>query len=235
MIINDYFDIEVDRVNSPHRPLPSGVILPADAVKLAVMTTLIGLIASLFIGKAAVLLYIIFWIMGFLYNWKLKEMGLLGNLSVGLSVAVTFILGGIVVGRPWNEAVWLFSLIVLLFDLGEEIASDVMDMDGDQKRNVQSLAVRIGKKNALRVSALLFLMVIILSFHPVLFHLLGKSYLVIIAVTDLSIVLLIIKLLRSKTIEAGRYAIRAIYLSATIGLIAIIISQIVSFMIYGRF
>lgn len=98
MIINDYFDIEVDMVNSPHRPLPSGLILPTTAITLAIITSLIGLAASVFIHKTAVLLYIVFWLIGFLYNWKLKEMGLLGNLLVCSSVAVTFILGGIAVG-----------------------------------------------------------------------------------------------------------------------------------------
>jgi geranylgeranylglycerol-phosphate geranylgeranyltransferase len=226
MIINDYFDIEVDRVNSPHRPLPSGLILPATAISLAIITTLIGLAASIFINKTAVLLYIIFWLIGFLYNWKLKEMGLLGNLLVASSVAITFILGGIAVGEPWNKAVWILSLIVFLFDLGEEIAADAMDIEGDRKRNVKSIAILIGKKNALRISVSLFLLVIIFSFLPVFWDLLGTSYLVIISITDMLIFFFGMKLLKSRTIKAGRFSIRAIYLSALFGMLAIIISKI---------
>lgn len=226
MIINDYFDIEVDRVNSPHRPLPSGLILPITAINFAIFTTLIGLVASAFISKSAILLYIIFWLVGFLYNWKLKEMGLLGNLLVSSSVSITFILGGIAVGEPWNEAVWIFSLIVFLFDLGEEIASDVMDIEGDKKRNVKSLAILIGGKNALRISASLFILVIILSFRPVLWNLLGTSYLFIITITDIMIFIFEIKLLKCRSIKTGRFYIRAIYLSAVFGMLAIIISKI---------
>jgi geranylgeranylglycerol-phosphate geranylgeranyltransferase len=226
MIINDYFDIEVDRVNSPHRPLPSGLILPATAISLAIITTLIGLAASIFINKTAVLLYIIFWLIGFLYNWKLKEMGLLGNLLVASSVAITFILGGIAVGEPWNKAVWILSLIVFLFDLGEEIAADAMDIEGDRKRNVKSIAILKRKKNALRISVSLFLLVIIFSFLPVFWDLLGTSYLVIISITDMLIFFFGMKLLKSRTIKAGRFSIRAIYLSALFGMLAIIISKI---------
>ncbi len=226
MIINDYFDIEVDRINSPHRPLPSGLILPASAIKLAAITTVIGLITSVFIGISAVILYIVFWSIGFLYNWKFKEMGLLGNLLVCSSVAITFILGGLAVGKPWNGAVWTFSLIVFFFDLAEEIASDGMDMEGDKQRSVKSLAILAGKKNALRISAALFILVILLSFHPVLWHLLGVCYLIIIAMTDLMILIFGTKLLRSRTIEEGRFSIRAIYLSALFGLLAIVISRI---------
>lgn len=226
MIMNDYFDIEVDKVNSPHRPIPSGLISPAETINLAMFTTLIGLAASAFINKSAILLYIIFWIVGFLYNWKLKEMGLLGNLLVNCSVAITFILGGIAVGKPWNEAVWTFSLIVFFFDLGEEIASDVMDIEGDRKRNVKSLAVLIGEKNALGISASLFILVIILSFRPVLLNLLGTSYLLIITITDMLILIFVIKLLKYRAIKEGRFYIRSIYFSAIFGMLAIIISKI---------
>src|SRR6056297_1858936 len=109
MILNDYFDIEVDKVNAPNRPLPSGLISPKTAIIFTIVISLLGLLSSFFINKAAVLLYIIFWIVGFLYNWKLKEKGLLGNLFVRSSVAVTIILGGIVVDNPWNKAVLIFS------------------------------------------------------------------------------------------------------------------------------
>lgn len=226
MIINDYFDIEVDKINSPNRPLPSGLIQPAAAIVLAVITTLIGMAVSAFIGRTAVLLYIIFWLVGFLYNWKLKEMGLLGNLLVSSSVAITFILGGIVVGEPWNQTIWILSLMVFLFDLGEEIAADAMDIEGDKKRNIKSIAILIGKKNALRISATLFVLMIIVSFLPVLWNLLGTSYFIIISITDIIIFFFIVKLLKSQTIEDGRSSIRGMYLCGLLGMIAIIIGNV---------
>ena len=226
MILNDYFDIEVDKVNSPNRPLPSGLIQPASAIALAAITTLIGMTVSGFIGKTAILLYIIFWLVGFLYNWKLKEMGLFGNLLVSSSVAITFILGGIVVGEPWNKTVWILSLMVFLFDLGEEIAADAMDIEGDKKRNIKSIAILIGKKNALRISVILFGLVIIVSFLPVLWNLLGISYFIIISITDILIVFFAIKLLKSQTVEVGRSSIRGMYLSGLLGMLAIIIGNI---------
>ncbi|MBC8079340.1 MAG: UbiA family prenyltransferase [Gorillibacterium sp.] len=192
-----------------------------------IFTTLIGLASSFFIDKLAVLLFIVFWMIGFLYNWKLKEVGLLGNLLVASSVAITFILGGIAAKEPWNIAVWILSLIVFLFDLGEEIAADAMDIEGDKMRNVKSIAILIGKKNALRISTLLFVLVALFSFLPVFLNLLGTSYLIIISITDVMILFFGIKLLKSSTIAAGRLYIRAIYLSALFGMIAIIVSEII--------
>ncbi len=223
MILNDYFDIEVDKVNAPHRPLASGLISPAEGLYLTIITTLIGLTVSLFIGWSAVFIYITFFLIGFIYNWKLKEKGLLGNLLVSSSVAITLIFGGIVVGEPWNKVVWLISMMVFLFNLGEEIASDVMDMEGDKKRNVKSIAILIGKKNAFRISAALFILMVVLSFLPFLWNQLGIGYLIIISITDMMILYFVVKLLKSQTIIAGRSFIRKIYLSALFGMIAIII------------
>jgi len=227
MILNDYFDIEVDKVNSPDRPLPSGLISKKEVIVFTTVITIVGLIVSLFINKSAIILYIIFWIIGFLYNCKFKEKGLFGNLFVSSSVAITIILGGIVVGDPWNTAVLLFSLMVFLFNLGEEIAADAMDLEGDKKRNSKSLAIIIGRKKAINISFSLFIIFIILSFLLVVFDLLETSYFIIISLTDIIVFFLAVKLLRSRSIKKGRLFIRRLYQSAVAGLILIIISMII--------
>ncbi len=227
MILNDFFDIEVDKINAPNRPLPSGLISSNTAIVFSIIISLLGLIISFFINKAAVLLYIIFWFIGFLYNWKLKEKGLLGNLFVSSSVAVTIILGAIVVGNPWNKAVLIFSLMLFVFDLGEEIAADAMDIEGDKKRNIKSIAILIGRQKALNISFLLFMIYIILSFIPVILNLFGISYLIIISLTNSMILIWGIKLIKSSTIKEGRIYVRRLYLSGLLGLLLIIISMIV--------
>jgi len=227
MILNDFFDIEVDKINAPNRPLPSGLISSNTAIVFTIIISLLGLIISFFINKAAVLLYIIFWFIGFLYNWKLKEKGLLGNLFVSSSVAVTIILGAIVVGNPWNKAVLIFSLMLFVFDLGEEIAADTMDIEGDKKRNIKSIAILIGRQKALNISFLLFMIYIILSFIPVILNLFGISYLIIISLTNSMILIWGIKLIKSSTIKEGRIYVRRLYLSGLLGFLLIIISMIV--------
>ncbi|MCF8001911.1 MAG: UbiA family prenyltransferase [Halanaerobiales bacterium] len=227
MILNDYFDIEVDKVNAPHRPLPSGLISLKAVIFFTTIITLIGLFASFFINKLAVLLYIIFWIIGFLYNWKFKEKGLVGNLFVSLSVSITIILGSIVVGSPWNKSVIIFSIMLFLFNLGEEIAADAMDIAGDKKRNIKSIAILIGKKNALNISFSLFIIFIILSFLPVTLGLFGLSYFVLISLTDITILFWAIRLMKSQNNKKARIYIRRLYLSGISGIFLIIISMII--------
>ncbi len=226
IVLNDYFDLEVDRVNAPERPLPAGLLSPSDAIVLAAVTALLGLAAAYLIGTPALVLCVIFATIGFLYNWKYKEAGLVGNLMVSSSVGITFILGGMAAGQPWNKIVWCFASMAFFIDLGEEIAGDAMDMEGDQKRGSKSLALMRGRTFALNVSASFFALVVLISFIPVLFRWMGTTYLLLIAMTDLLIAGFAVRLLQGKTPEQGRACMRGIYLGATLGLLAAILGQV---------
>jgi len=225
IVFNDYFDLEVDKINAPSRPLPSGTLSPFEAVLLASVAALIGLAASLAISLSAFLLCAVFWVIGFLYNWRFKESGLIGNLMVSSSVAITFILGGMAVGQPWDEIVWCFALIGFFIDLGEEIAGDAMDIEGDKKRGSRSIAIQKGRSYALAISGILFGLVVLISLIPVMFGWLGVSYLLMILIMDILIVIFAIRLVRSRTSKEGVRAMRGIYLGALVGMLAFIAGQ----------
>ena len=53
LILNDLFDREIDRVNAPHRPLPSGMVSPRDVVLLSIVVALLGLGASAMVSPVA--------------------------------------------------------------------------------------------------------------------------------------------------------------------------------------
>ncbi len=226
IVWNDYFDLEVDRVNTPDRPLPAGLLSPTEAIVLAGVTALLGLAASYLLGIPAFVLCILFWIIGFLYNWKFKEAGLLGNLMVSSSAGITFILGGMAAGAPWNRIVWCFAWMAFFIDLGEEIAGDAMDMEGDKKRGSRSIALVRGRTFALTVSGSLFVLVVLISFLPILLGWMGAIYMLLILLTDILIVGFTIRILKSKTPEDGRASMRGIYLGATFGVLAAILGQV---------
>ena len=86
MISNDYFDLEVDKVNHPKKHLPSGRITAYEVA---------GFISAAFLGALALALAVVIWAVGMLYNWRYKESGLPGNMMVSFSVAMTFFFGGL--------------------------------------------------------------------------------------------------------------------------------------------
>ena len=225
LILNDYFDLEIDRVNSPQRPLPSGSVTKQDVVLLSIGVAMSGLIASYLISFTALLISLFVWMIGFLYNWRFKRSGLWGNLMVSFSVGMTFIFGGISVSVPFAKMVWFFAVIVALINLGEEIAADAMDVQGDRQAGSQSLAVVLGPERALRISAAVFMAVVGISSLPFWRDWLDWIYLLPISIMDGVILYSTAKLLNPQTADRRRY-VRWIYLG---GLAAILIFILIRF------
>lgn len=217
-ISNDYFDLEVDRVNQPGRPLPSGQVTARELWTLSILFAAIGLAAAALLGTSVLALAALAWLAAFLYNARLKEMGLLGNLTVASCVAMTAIMGGAAVGSI-NGMVLTFAALAFLFDLGEEIASDAMDARGDEMRSAKSIASSMGRGYALRLSAGIFAAFIMATFIPVLMGWQGGAYLLLALAADICMAYFIIRLIQSSSIEEGRAQIRRLYL--TWGLLAL--------------
>jgi len=225
LILNDVFDLEVDRVNAPERAIASGAVTVGEAVGLSVPVTLGGLAAAWAIGPSALGFGVFIWVIGFLYNWKFKRSGLPGNLMVAASVGSCFILGGMAVGELSNPLLWFMALGAFLIDLAEEIAGDAMDMEGDKVLGSKSLALRFGRAAALRVSAGLFALLFVLSLLPIIRGWMGVQYLLAIIVADGCLLYFTVKLLRSKDSKEGVFAMRGIYLGFTAGMIVYILGQ----------
>lgn len=225
LVMNDYFDVETDRINSPHRPIPSNLVSPNEAFVFSIFLLITGILFSYLINTVVLLISILLTVIGFLYNRYFKKSGLPGNLMVSFSVGMTFIYGGASVGMVFNSAVIFFAVIAALIDLGEEIAADAMDMEGDKLINSNSLAIKSGRTFALKISASIFFFVIVLSFVPFILNWFSLIYLAPIAVMDLSIAYASIKLLKSQNGE-GRIYIRTLYLGATFGLIVFLVMKL---------
>lgn len=223
MISNDYFDLEVDRINHPGRPLPSGRVSVMELAALAAVFSVLGLLSAALLGLPALALAVGIWALGLLYNWRFKESGVPGNLMVAASVASTFLFGGASVGTL-NGAVLSFAALAFTFDLAEEIAAGAMDLEGDEKRRARTLARVRGRRFALHVSGALFAAFIVLSFLPFLAGWLGVTYLVLIVIADAALALLALKLVRSVTLEEGRKRLRQLYLSLGLFIVAFILS-----------
>lgn len=225
LALNDIFDVETDRINAPHRPIPSGIVTPAEALSFSILLMLAGLLLSYFLGAFALACAIILLIIGFLYNRKFKKCGLPGNLMVSFSVGMTFVYGGVSVGMPSSRLVWFFAAIAALVDLGEEIAADAMDVAGDRLIQSNSFAIRHGRDAALRLSGGIFLFVIVLSAVPFIMRWFTLIYLLPIAVMDIAIGYSMLRLLNS-TGSTGRIHIRRLYLGATAGLLLFLIMRL---------
>src|SRR5574338_310140 len=204
LVLNDLFDLEVDRVNAPQRALPSGRVTPREVTVFAAITTLIGLAAAQGLGLTTLLLSIPIALIGFLYNWRFKQSGLPGNLMVSTSVASTFLFGALSVGALGSGIVWVFSLMAFFLDLGEEIAADAFDMEGDRLRGSRSIALQKGRPFALRLSMLCFAIMVALTYVPVVVGWLGLPYAGLMTLTNVLLLAFAVRMRSSSTLSASR-------------------------------
>ena len=211
-ISNDYFDREVDKINLPSRPLPSGRITIRELWVLFSLFTILGFVIASLLGPEVLILVFLLWGIAFFYNMKFKECGFFGNLIVAFCLGMIFILAGILAGTI-NGVILTFAWLAFFFDLGEEVASDAMDVKGDEIRSSKSIAKRWGKDKAMVVSGLMFVIFFLLTLIPFLMGWLWYDYLILALIMDLWMIICVIKLMRSETTDKGRVQIRRLYLT----------------------
>ncbi|MBL8024904.1 MAG: UbiA family prenyltransferase, partial [Fibrobacteres bacterium] len=226
LILNDYVDIEADKINAPHRALPSGLVTRKHALYLFVIVSLAGFICAAMISLQAFFAVVIVWLNGVLYNCYFKQRGLIGNIMVATSVGMTFIFGGIVVGKPFENLVLIFSVMVFLFDLAEEIAADAMDAKGDKIAGSKSLAIIYGSDIAFRISAAIFILLIIVNFIPFILGMLQPIFLIPVLYLDFMIIYTIRQLLNRNN-DRKRKAIKNLYLNALIAFLIMILFKVI--------
>lgn len=219
-ISNDYFDREVDRVNLPSRPLPSGRIPVTELWVLFAVFTAAGFAAAALLSPPVLALVLVLWAVSNAYNLKLKEYGFIGNLVVAGCLAMIFIVAGIIAGEI-NGVVITFAALAFFFDLGEEIAGDALDVKGDQLRPSRSIAKRWGRSRAMTVAGIMYLIFFTLTTVPFLAGWLSYDYLLLVLIMDLFMIWCVMTLVSSTVIEEGRRQMVRLYMAWGIFVIAV--------------
>ncbi len=173
--INDYFDVDIDRLNKPWRPLASDRVKVKEAMIFSIILFVLGIFLSIFIHPTASLVAILVSLGLVLYSARLKRTILIGNLAVSGFSAMAFVYGALSVGR-WRESV-IPAGFAFLFHLGREIIKDVEDAKADEACSVQTLPVRFGSKVAVVTATCVFGTLIFFTLVPYLFGIYGKGYL----------------------------------------------------------
>lgn len=167
--VNDIFDVEIDKVNRPGRPLPSGRLTKREAKILTAVFWCVGVILAFLTNIVGGILAAIFSIIGFIYAAKGKIIGVLGNFMVAFSFSFGLLYGAIIVyfqvlgliGVP--VIVWLYFITAFMVLQGREIIKGIEDMEGDALRGVKTVARKYGVPSAARL-AIIFNVIGIISF-----------------------------------------------------------------------
>jgi chlorophyll synthase len=163
-VVNDWYDRDVDAINEPDRPIPSGRLPGRWGYWMAVTGTAL----SLTLGAALGLWVFMATVVGLIFAWiysapplRLKNNGWFGNAAVGFSYeSLAWITGAaVMLGGALPDARIL--VLALLYGLGAHgimTLNDFKAIEGDRQLGVRTLPVQLGVQNAARVACAVMLL-----------------------------------------------------------------------------
>ena len=152
--VNDWFDREVDAINEPHRPIPSGRMPGRWGLYVAVAWTLLSLLVAVVLGPWGFAAAVVGLLLAWAYSappLRLKRNGWWGNAACAISYeGLAWITGAVVMAggaMPGGHSLAL----ALLYSLGAHgimTLNDFKSIEGDQRTGIGSLPVRLGVQRA---------------------------------------------------------------------------------------
>jgi len=224
MVINDFYDREIDAINEPNRPIPRGDVNPKEALIFAVALTIIGLIAAFETNMPSLLVAVIALIISITYITKGKETGLPGNFLVSATVVIPFIYGGLTVGQIETFTL-LFVAIAFLSNTGREVTKGIVDVEGDRSHNIKTIAVTYGERTAAATAAVFTLLAVCLSPFPWLWELVSDWFLPPVVITDIGMIASSFLLLRDYSRKNAKTIKNLSLIWFTTGLLAFILGK----------
>lgn len=204
MAINDYYDREIDAINEPRRPIPSGAVKPGEALAISILLSAVGLATSWGTGLENLVIAILAWMTMVVYSTIGKRTGLLGNTMVSACIALPFVYGGVMAGGAVLGSSSVFALLAFLTNTGREVTKGIVDIEGDRANGINTVAVSRGAEFASWVSALLYISAVVVSILPVYLKMVSFWYIPFVALTDLGLMYVSFRLVKEPSRENSR-------------------------------
>ncbi len=177
-VINDYFDVNIDKINKPERlvigkGVKRRVAIGAHTV-MNILAIIIGLYISYIVGAWKLILIYFFWAFGlWFYSTHFKRQFLIGNLIIAVFVALVSLVVGIYELLPCYKAysvygeiisfkdVWIcifcISFFAFVTTLLREMIKDIEDYEGDKEYGCKTMPIVIGVRSSKIVIAVISL------------------------------------------------------------------------------
>ncbi len=183
--INDWCDVEIDRVNRPDRPIPSGRVSKRGALVLAGALFGAGILVSFFTTPLCAAIAVVNSGVLVLYAFSLKKTAFLGNLAVSYLAGSIFLFGGALAGMEGLVHTAPVFLITLLAMVTRELLKDAEDVKGDLLQGASTVPIRYGVRTTTILAFAFILGAFAASIFPVYWW--GPLYLAGIIPVDLFI------------------------------------------------
>ena len=192
--VNDWYDKDVDLINEPNRPIPSGRIPGKWGLWIAITMTLIGGVVSWFLGIWGFCATILAIICAWAYSAepiRLKRSGIIGPGVVAICYeGLPWFTGAAILTSAFPETHIIFIAAIYAFGaFGIMTLNDFKAMEGDKKMGIRSLPVVLGPKSAGLLACIVMVLaqliivgfLLFLDMGPIAFLILALLFLQILA------------------------------------------------------
>ncbi|MGH9374464.1 MAG: UbiA prenyltransferase family protein [Vicinamibacterales bacterium] len=154
--LNQIYDLDVDRINKPHRPLPSGRLRLHDAWTFTLVAYIVALVLAWMVSPggrrecfwivlAAALITVVYSVPPF----RTKRLGIWANVTIAIPRGVLLkVAGWSAVKTTAGVEPWFIGAIFGLFLLGATTTKDFADMEGDARDGCRTLPIVYGVRRA---------------------------------------------------------------------------------------
>ena len=221
--VNDYFDREIDAINRPERPIPSGAVSIRGAVIYSALLFLFGIMCAALVHPFCFGFACFNSIILVAYAAWLKGVPLAGNLVVSYLAGSIFLFGGAAGGMDGILLNLPIAGIVFFPMTAREILKDAEDIEGDRQGGARTLPMITGVLTSCRIAAILGAGAVVLSLLPIV-PWWGVWYLATIALADVVILFAVASSLRcatsacvresgaTKTLKVGMFGALALFI-----------------------
>lgn len=158
-VINDYFDVEIDRINKPRRPLARGAIARQQALRYWLILNAFAVVISGFLHSLNLFTALITIPLLYIYSRYFKRMLFIGNFTISALVSMGFLFGAASTGSVEN--IFYPTLFSFLLNFGREMLKDLEDFEGDKALGAMTIPIRFGAQFTLALTTAVFLTMII--------------------------------------------------------------------------
>lgn len=182
-VINDYFDREIDAVNDPDRPIPSGRVTPRETLAFAVALFLGTVAGAVTLPRLAIAVAGVNLLALVTYTQLFKGLPGVGNLLIAYLTGSTFLFGAAAVGGV-SRTVWVLVGLAAAATFARELVKDVEDVAGDREQGLRTLPIAVGSRRTVWLAVVVMGVAVAASPAPALVGGFGVAYLLIVLPAD---------------------------------------------------
>ena len=192
LYLSDFLDRELDAIEKPHRPIPSGRIKPYEALLIGGIFAIAGLFLSFLLTIYNILLVFVVAILVYSYAKFSKSHGILGNINRGLPTVAAYLFGVFSVNISLGNIpvyIWFLSFVFLLHDTNSNLVGAIRDMEGDKKGGYQTIPVKYGLKKSIIISSILTIIWLTLTLFLAFYYNFLKTEFYLMMILDILILM----------------------------------------------